>query len=502
MTLPNVRRILQHDYLMLLPILVLAFYIAFIPHQNYPYALHVDEWVHLSQSKAMLHQGSTTFVDTFSGQSITTLSSNLEAGFHLFWGIFQAISGISWMTIFRYFPSIIFLITVLSVYIFARREGFGLEAAFLTCLIPTTVGILGPAFLAPVSIGLLFTPLILFLAFNFRTVRAYILIFILICFLLAIHAPSAICPIIALAPYILLNIRGNFKHSMGITLALVLPFLVIFPWIFNLLLPTAKSLLTPQPITEYVQLPKIIETYGYLPVLLCLLGTFLLAIRGGKKNYGLILGLLALLLMLFTFFTLHYGVPIMYERGLMYMMLMMGIVAGAGLMEVKNLSLPVRLSSRLRLPPLISQNMGRFLCLILIGIILAIAIPDRLDTPYYHMIDREDYQAFVWVRDNINEDYKKAMLDPWKATAFTAITDKNIYSRIHAYPTAKDSEAYAFLKNGSSDTTFLRNNAISIIYTRVYEAGQGRNIEYSSNNPDLVEVAKNIYLLKEAVTGK
>ncbi len=483
MTLFNFHRILKFDYLMLLPVLGLAFYIAFIPHLNYPYAIHVDEWVHLVFSKAML-QGN--------------IISNLESGFHLFWGIFQTISGISWMDIFRYFPGIIFMITVLAVYILAQREGFGWEAAFFTCLIPTTVGIMGPAFLVPVSIGLLFTPLYLFLAFNFRTVWSYLLIFIFTAFLLSIHAPSAISPIIVLIPYILLNLKGNFKHSLGIALALVLPFLaaiVIFPWIYSLLLPTAKSLLTPQPTTEYVQLPRVIQTYGYLPILFCLLGTFLLSIRGGKKNYGLILGLLALLLMLVTFFTFHYGVSIMYERGLMYMMLMVSIVAGAGLAGVKNLRLPARLSAWLKVP-LITQNVGRFLCLALVGITLAISIPDRLDTPYYHMIDREDYQAFVWIKDNVNEGYEKAILDPWKATAFTAITDKKIYTRIHMAPKPSDMEAYAFLRRGSDNTTFLRKNGISVIYTRVSDGGQ--NVEYSSDNPDLVEVAKNIYLLKPA----
>ncbi|MFC2025165.1 hypothetical protein ACFLTG_01985 [Chloroflexota bacterium] len=479
---------------MLIPILGLAFYIAFIPHQNYLYPLHVDEWVHMAHSNAMLQSGSITFTNPFFGASAT---NPLEAGFHLFWGVFQRLSGISWVVIFRYFPGIIFIITILAVYIMAQREGFGLEAAFFTCLIPTTVGILGPAFLVPVAMGLLFTPLILFLAFNYRTAWSYLLIFIFICFLLAIHAPSAICPIIVLAPYILLNLTGNFKHSLGIILVLMLPFLIISPWIANLLLPTAKNLLTQHPLTEYVQLPRIMQTYGYSPLLFCLLGTCLLAIRGDKKNYGLILGFLALLLMLVAFFTFHYGVPIMYERGLMYMMLMAGIVAGAGLMGVRNLRLPDRVNTWLK-TPLIYKNVGSFLCLVIIGMTLWFYLPERLDTPYYHMIDREDYQAFVWIKDNIGEDYEKAILDPWKATAFTAITGKGIYTRIHAYPLAKDNEAYAFIKGGSSDTTFLKKTSISIIYTRVYDEAQDSNTDYSSGNPDLIEVSKNIYLLKEA----
>ena len=68
------------DYIILLPILGLAFYIAFIPHQSYPYPVHIDEWVHLAYAKAMLKAGSTTFIDPFGGQTILTLSNNLEAG--------------------------------------------------------------------------------------------------------------------------------------------------------------------------------------------------------------------------------------------------------------------------------------------------------------------------------------------------------------------------------------------------------------------------------------
>jgi len=479
----NIWRLAKSDYLKLLPILGLAFYIAFIPHSNYPYPVHVDEWLHLAYSKAMLGTGSTTFVDPFSGQMTIGLSSNLEAGFHLFWGVFQQISGISWLTIFRYFPGIIFMMTVLSVYVLARREGFGWEAGLFTCLIPTTVGILGPAFMVPMAMGLMFIPLSLFLAFNFRTGWSYLVLFIFTCFLLSIHAPTAIGLVIILIPYLVLNLKGNFKHSLGITLAIAIPFLAPFPWIFDMLLPTAQSLLTPQPLPTYVDLPRVIQTYGYLPIAFGLLGSFLLAIRGGKKNYGLVLGLLALLVMLVTFYTFHYGLFIVYERGLMYMMLMLGIVAGAGLMAVRRIGLPSKPIGGSK--SFLARNVGNILSLVLIVLALAIGIPDRQDTPYYHMIDSEDYQAFVWIRDNVSENYEKAILDPWKATAFTAITQKNVYTRIHAYPEPTDIKAYEFLEGGCTDTAFLTENGISIVYSRS-----------SCNNPDLEEVRKNVYLVK------
>ncbi len=480
----NIHRLVKLDYLKLAPILALAFYIAFIPHQNYPYPVHLDEWQDLANFQALIRAGSITFPDPYLGGAVPRYP-NVEVGFHVLWSVFHQLSGIPWLVIFRYFPGVVFMMTVLSVYTLAQREGFGWEAALFTCLIPTTVGILGPAFMVPVAMGLLFIPLSLFIAFNFRSWWSYVVLFISMCLLLAMHAATAVGLVIILAPYILLNLKGNFKHSLGITLAVAIPFLGLFPWIFSMLLPTAKSLLSPTFLNPAVDIPRVIQSYGYLPILFCLLGTFVLAIRGGKKSYALILGLLALLVMLATLFTFHYGVPIMYERGLIYMMLMMSIVAGAGLAWVKNIRLPLGLMARLKAPP-IMRNVGHVLCLILIGLTLYIAIPARQNTPYYHMIDGEDYEVFMWIKENVDSSYGKAILDPWKATAFTALTGKNVYSRIGVAPSPSDIEAYDFLRSGCTDTPFLRENGISIVYTRE-----------SCNNPDLTEVRKYIYLLKE-----
>lgn len=479
------RKFLTFENLGLLLVAALAFYIAFIPHLNYPYPVHIDEWVHLAYAKATLTEGRIIFGDPFFGYSIGgPFSPHLEAGFHLFLSSLRQIGNIPWITIFRYFPSVVFTMTVLSVYILARRERFGLEAALLTCLIPTTVGILGPGFLVPLAMGLLFIPITLFLIFNLKNWGGYPLVFALTCFLLFIHAATAVGLVIIVVPYILLNLKGDFKHSLFTSISIGLPFFSL-PWIFNLLFPTAQSLLNIQSLSPYVELPQILSTYGYLPVILCLIGVFILVIRGGKKNYGLVLSLLGLLVMLVTFFALHYGIPIMYYRGLMYMMLMMGIVAGAGLHGVRNFMLPKKLANRVKVP-FINQNIGKAMCLILIVITLVIAIPVRQSTGYYHMIDDYDYEAFTWINDNVAKEYEKAILDPWKATAFVAITERQVFTRIHSYPKPSDIQAYSFLERGSTDTTYLRENNISIIYTRLVV-----------QNPDLVEVRENIYLLKE-----
>src|SRR3990172_1021407 len=159
-------KLAKSDYVKLVPILALAFYMAFIPHLSYPYALHIDEWVHIAHSNALLRAGEIYYPDPFSGQGSGGVVALLELGYHLPLAVFYQLSGISWMDIARYFPSITFVFTVLSVYCFARRIGFGWEAAFSTTLIPTTVGIMGPALLIPVAMSSVLVPFLLYLVFN------------------------------------------------------------------------------------------------------------------------------------------------------------------------------------------------------------------------------------------------------------------------------------------------------------------------------------------------
>ena len=481
----NILRWVGSDYFKLVPVLALAFYVGFLPHQSYAYPVHLDEWNNYTYTQAINTAYSISFPDPWQGGGVLGYP-NPEVGYNVFWSVFHMISGIPLLTIYRFFPSVILMVTALAAYTLGRREGFGWEAALFTCLIPTTIGILGPAFMVPISLGLAFLPFSLFIIFNYRDWWSYFLLYIFIMFLLAIHAPTAVGLVIALIPYILLNLKGNFKHSLGIIAAAIIPFLFGFPWVGAILQLEKQGLLSPSEPTRTVALPHIMGAYGYLPAVFCALGIIMLVFKGGKKYYGLILGLLLLLLMLVVRFAFHYGEDIMYFRGLHYMMLMMSVVAGAGLMLVRKISLPERFNIWPRLSP-VTGNIGNILCVVLIVLTLYVAIPDRQHTGYYHMIDEGDYRTFIWIKENVDSTYQKAILDPWKATAFTAITGKTVLTRIGASPQARDIEAINFLNGGCKDTAFLKNNNISLVYTPVKVI-----------NPDLVVVRPYVYLLKAA----
>ena len=309
--------------------------------------------------------------------------------------------------------------------------------------------------------------------------KKVLVLFIFAIFVIMAHAPSAVCLIIIIAPTVILYLKREPKHGLKLLLVWAIPFVATLPWTYELIVETAKSLLVQKELPAYIYMPNILKTYGYIPAVLGIIGTWWLAFKSGTNKYILALGLVIILLMLTTFYILHWGAETIYLRGILFMLLMLGIVAGAGLSAIKNIKLPIKTSV-----PRFTHNIGYVLSLGLIIVILLIAIPARQNVLYYHMIDDADYKAFLWIGDNVDDNYQVAVLDPWKATAFTAITGKYVYTRLHSSPTEQTKKVSAFLENGCNDTDFLRDNGISIVYTRE-----------KCDNPDLVEVSNNVYLL-------
>jgi len=83
---------------------------------------------------------------------------------------------------------------------------------------------------------------------------------------------------------------------------------------------------------------------------------------------------------------------------------------------------------------------------------------------------------------------EKAVLDPWKANAFVAVAEKKVYSRLpqgsDKFYEDRNKEIIAFFQNNCTNTTFLRENNISIIYTPI-----------KCNNTELKKVREWIYVI-------
>lgn len=460
--------------LKLILILIFALYIVLIPHFQYLLPIHMDEWNHLTYAQALMDSGSINVTEPYYGQW-TEISP--ETGYHVFIAIIQTITGIQLFAMPLFLPGIIFIITVLAVYCFARRMGFGLESAFLTCLIPTSIGLLGPDFMVPAALGLLFITLSLLVAFYYKGYGSYIILFIFLSFLFFAHSPTAICLIIVLLPHMMINLKKDPKQSIGIAVSIFAPALISLPILLPLIMDTAAQLHIEQAFPKYVGFPVLLHDYGYIPLALSLVGVLFLLMKRGSKGVAVVTGLFALLIMLIIFIRFHYGIDLLYLRGLLYMLLLLSIIGGAGLLWIRNIF--VR-----------KVQAGTVLTGLIIIVILAISMPVRWDIPYYHMIDYKDFRAFTWIRENIPENNNKALIDPWKATAFTATAGKTVYHRIFKYQNFIDNIAYEILENYCIDMNFFTDNIISIIYS-----------EIACKNNNFIHLYNNLYILNNNTIG-
>lgn len=472
----------KYEYFLLIFILALSVYITWIPRQSVILPVHLDEWFHMACARQILTQG--TLVDMtdpfFGGQP--WLFQFAERGFHLLLGIVHLISGLDWPLIFRYIPSVIFVMIILATYIMGKRQGFGLESAFFVSLLPTTVGILGPAFLVPVATGLLFIPLSLLIVHNIDNWKGSIVLALFIFFLLSTHAYTAVAVVMICSPYLLLHIKEDWKSSVRFSLALFLPFLISYPLASQYLNPILAGILDPHEISLYIDFPWLIDSLGYIPLGLCLFGIFFIGIRPNRRNLGLLFGFLIFLMLLVIYYQFHYGITGLYERGLRYVLLIANIIAGIGLAALRQINL--NLLSFNRIPHRITKYAPITLAGILIILVVITVVPQRQSTQFYQMIDECDYQAFCWIKDTYEIHDIKALIDPWKGTAFTAVTGLRVTSRIIMAPTKIDYEIYEFLNNECRDTAFLIDNDISLVYTR-----------QRCINPDLVKVHDNVYIV-------
>jgi len=477
--------------LLLLIILLLAGFVAFIPHIGYAYPMHLDEWTHLTYAKTITQTGYITFSDPFTGEGTSAPGSdNVWIGYHVLLAVFREVTGIDWLLLIRFGPALVFMLTVLCVYIFANRQHYGLEAAFFTCLIPTTVGLLGPAFLVPMALGLLFIPLSLYIAFYIKPWPSYLLLFLITCFLWSMHPTSAAVQGIVLLPFIFITLFSNRGRGLGLLAVLLLPVVIALPIIINRLLPAVGQMLTPKAVfpPPFLDLPAILQIYGVLPLIFCFIGIIYLLKRGGRFNYGLLLALVLLLVIMLAFVRFQVGLEPIFVRGVSTALLLIGALAGAGLYWLRTQVLLPRLLDKYK--PRVATYADGILCALSVVVILALAIPARFNVPYYHMIDDEDYRAFVWIGDNIGPEYDAALVDPWTATAFSAVTGKKVPRRIAEKEEPADDAIYDYLNSGCQDTAFIRDNRVSFVYNRI-----------QCNNPDLIEVRDNVFLTNPNSTG-
>ena len=204
--------------------------------------------------------------------------------------------------------------------------------------------------------------------------------------------------------------------------------------------------------------------------------------RGGWRNYAMLAS--AAVLLFFVQVYRHWfdvGPEILYERGWLYVMLLITLIAGYGLGKLRHTGLSFSAGHKWR----------QILTYSLLIIIVAVSLFQRVDgykkESYYQILDNNTYYDFMFIANNIDDKESDALLDPTTAWSFYPITGKPAYSTV-AYPWGMDviKKIYRFLSDGARDTDWLIERKIDLIYS-----------PFELQNHRLVKIHEFIYILRK-----
>lgn len=446
-------------YILVIILLITAIF-AYYPHHGYDYPMHRDEWIDLAISKAIIDVKGINYVEPFYGNRV--VEHDLEIGLRLWVSELILASDMNEYTLMKYLPIFMSCFIVFSAFLFARRLGYGLEAAFFTALIPTTIRLLGPAFVVAVSLAVAFMLLAAYIAFKQNKKKVdYAVLFIFLIFTFLTHPPTAI------ATYILLLLYVALYRDVKVLAVLLIPvvmFLFYFPQISSAMGDPVK-LLERLSFDTFVEFGSPAKEFGYIPAFLAILGV----IRSQRKEVPVVAALL-LLLVLNNIYSILGTIPLlMPERNYFYIMVLTSIVAGYGLYTIRSKTI--------------------LAALVIAVIALGFSAQSHVSEEYYYIVNDQEFEDFMYIKENVSGD--KVLLRPWEGFAFPAITGKHVYTYPSPGAQEKRSKAHTFLQYDCKDTSFLKNNNLDIVY-----AHDG------CDNEDLKKVKEHIYVLNNTAQEK
>ncbi|MCK4348691.1 MAG: hypothetical protein KAW47_08750 [Thermoplasmatales archaeon] len=490
------KKIKNPKFLLLAFILAFSAFMIFLPHYRGDYFLpfHVDEWMNWSYGKAVMETGSSAFIDPYLGSGIV---QSLEPGFDYITASLSWISGSNFVTMYVFMPSIIAIFTSLVAFNVGERSErrFGLEAALLVSLIPTTCRFLGPSFFVSVSLGLLFIAFTIWFLQQKKLLLTPLIPIIIWCTFL-IHPPTALAGIIITIIYALMLLLEKKYKLSAITAGLSLVpigfvFLLATRWDVSLQ-QVIDAFLGGKYFSEY-NLPKILVSFEHMGTVvwvLCIIGAYFAFSKGKTTVRSIGLSAITFIALIGLYDKFGYGIPIMYERSFMYLFLMVALIAGWGLSELRRTITEIseRFLPRqyVNLKKYTSIIVPVVVCLLLVTTV----VPAHMDIPYYQMIDEEDYETFTWIEENIdsfrdeNHSYDRGAVNPFYASPFSAVTGLYTVSSIMCplYGYNLHGEMEKFLNEKCVDTSFMDQHKISVVYTT------------SCNNSNLTMIYPNVYL--------
>lgn len=494
---PDFKELKNKKFLLLIIILGFTAFMVFLPHLKewYFLPLHVDEWEHWCYSNAVEQFGSASFIHPYLG---TGILQPFEIGFNLITSGISWISGSSYVTIFVFMPSLLAVFMSLAAFNIGERaeRKFGLEAAFLISFLPTTCRMMGPSFYVPLAMGLLFILLIIWV-FQQETYRGVLIAPFFLWCLILIHPPTAFAGyVVSVILTIMLLLKRKLKLFLFAAATSLIPLcvMIFFSMRWNIFIQDILQSFLGNSRFSNEGLSMIQISFEHLGIVIWVLffiGAYYSFAKEKTTTRAIVLCAIAFGTIIALYNRFNYGIPIIQERSFMYLYLMVALVAGLGISEVRRMAAQYLEKRKTGAHGNIFRHTNIITALAIVLLLIGTEVPVHFNTPFYHMIDEKEYDTFSWIHDNIksfedkNQTSIRSAVDPFKASPFCAVSGLYVVSSsmspLYGYGNAK--KVTSFLSNCCIDEGFLKNFTISVVYTTS-----------CCNNENLTEVYPNVYI--------
>ena len=496
-------------------ILLFAFWMGMSPHWEYPYPLHVDEWFHIGYGQSTLFAGSLQYLSPYEERIIST---HPEMGFHLLWAILKAVTGLTFMEIYRLAPGFLLALLAFFTYAAGRRDGYGWGSALFVAVIPTSLWTLGPAFVVPVSTAMLFIPLTILLInimSDGKQSESLWLMLILVGGTLFVHPTTEAVVTALVGLYIgslILDAIGQKQYRNTARLLVALGFRMLAPILaLGIWLPSlSQSVIHWSTLGEQASFwfphglkDNFVDAFGKGAILLGVVGVIPFIARGAFSYRNLILPFvtLGLIAFLFLYPRYFYGPPPLFNRGWPILGLLLAIFAGYAVETYFNGISSLNKFANKRFS--VSQKKLLFLrgglwlvgsAAVFIILITSLFFNERRKeyANYYHVVNETVTDHYAWLGRYAGPEGWVAMAEPSMGWAYPPIGGTNARAFLpDASPYTHDSARMvrSMAASGKADVEWLRENNITLFYA-CHPAG-ARCVEFSE--PGLIKVRRGVY---------
>lgn len=459
---------------------------AFSPHWDpghgllEPYPAHMDEYVHWAYGEAVASQGTVLFDNPLTGEShggFNVASDLHERGFHAYFAVLQRATGIGWLPLVAYTPTILTLLLALAAYVLAEKWGAGVETVVLLAAFPTTLRFLGPGLFVPSTVGLL-----LFAVGSLCLVgRAQPRLFafgIISAALWPIHVVAALALFVFAFLYAMFRTLAAPRAAAAILGVAIVPFALAWPYYARL--SETTDALADLP-------PSLDITRRVVPLILfASVGAAWLVSRG-RSTGAMASAMGSMLLGIGTLIAVRaesgHDFLRLYDRSHLFLFFIAIVLGGAGVKAmVETAPRVARIRSRAVHAPLA------------VAMALFLALPSfsaQAEARFPEVLSEFEYEAFLAARERLRPGEGRALVDGADSMPYSILTGQPTLHTQFPGSSGLPPEIEMFFQSGATDTYLLVTANVTVVVTpRVVE------------NPDLIPIAPRVYALDSALLAR